>query len=896
MVPALATLYTICLGVSVSTPLQPGDKLASYELLTLLGSGGMGAVWKARDPRLGRMVAIKVLREEEHGDLTRLIQEARAAAQLNHPNIVTVHEIGEHEGRVFVVMEFIDGRVLSDVFGTGGMPLNDALKFAIPIARALEAAHKAGIVHRDLKPNNVMVTAAGDVKLVDFGLAKVIRPMEVAESGEATATLLDRPSTAKGQILGTIAYMSPEQAQGKTIDARSDIFSFGTLFYEMLTGRRPFRGQNNVATLASILRDEPPMPGMADPILSRCLRKDPERRFQTAADLRAALDDLREESASRSLAVPAPVRRTPAWFWMAGAAALVAIGTIAWWFSRTPKTRDIEALQQVTFDGGISATPAISTDGKLLAFASDRGGAGNLDLWLRQTAGGGLVRLTSQPGLEYSPQFSPDGTRLYYLTGSQSIFEMPAIGGPARKVVDDAGPFSISSKGEIIFCRLMPAARPGPIFLISAPGAAPEPWHPECKSWPQPAWSEDGTQVAFAGDCGQKPHALFVVARSGGTAVPASDLPAGPGALFYAAPRWLPKSNNREGIFCMGGRLVRFDLNGKTSPLPTQSGIPRWPALSAQGDLTFAVAEEQHGIWSLPLDAHGLAPDSNPTSVVNAMGHFSVSRDGKTLVYGRLTSSTAGELVVKIMDGAGDEKVFAEHDLLNVSIGSIWPQISPDGSRIFYRVVGERGGHYLLRSDTGETRRVATLQQFQLASDWSADGKRILGECAGPRAGICEIDEESGAVKPLLVHATDQLLYPSWSWDGRALTFMRRQPGGRAAIWVAGVTAAGQVVPEAAWAQISPPKTDNSRPRFSPDGGVIYYIMGRDGERLLAAQRIDKTTYKPSGEVQLPLRTPIEITALTAGSGPYPLVSVSAKRLYYSTVSLSGNLFKARID
>jgi eukaryotic-like serine/threonine-protein kinase len=876
--------------------LQPGERLASYELLALLGSGGMGAVWKARDPRLSRMVAIKVLREEEHGDLGRLIQEARAAAQLNHPNIVTVHEIGEHDGRVFVVMEFIDGRVLSDTFGSGGMPLKDALKLAIPIVRALEAAHRAGIIHRDLKPNNVMVTAAGDVKLVDFGLAKVIRPMESTESNQATATLLDRPSTAKGQILGTIAYMSPEQAQGKAIDARSDIFSFGTLFYEMLTGRRPFHGQNNVATLASILRDEPPMPGIADPILSRCLRKNPERRFQTAADLRAALEDLREESASRSLAAPTPARRTPVWWWIAGAAAaILAIGAIGWRLSRAPHTGTLAPPQQVTFDGGITATPAISPDGKLLAFASDRGQAGNLDIWLRQTAGGGLVRLTSQPGIEYNPQFSPDGTKLYYLTGSQSIFEMPAIGGPARKVLDDAGPFSVSSKGEIIFCKLMPVARPGPMFIIPAQGGTPEPWHPECKSWPRPAWSEDGARLVFAGDCGQKTHTGFVAPRNGGATEAKLDLPNGPGVLFYAHPEWLAKGSGQEGVIVIRERLVRFDLRSTPSPLLTGAGMPRWPAVSPQGDLAFSSTEELHGVWSLPLDARGPAPESSPSNVVTALGHFSVSRDGKTLVYGRLTGSTAGELVVKKLDG-GEEKIFAEHDLLGVSVGSLWPQVSPDGSRIVYRVVGEKGGHYLLRSDTGEARRIAAPEQFQLASDWAPDGKHVVGECAGPRAGICEMDAESGAVKPVLVHATDQLLYPSWSWDGRALAFMRRKPGGPSAIWVAAAAAGGEVAPESTWVQISPPKTDNSRPRFSPEGGMIYYVMGRDGERLLAAQRIEKITHKPVGEVLLPLRTPVDITVLTGGTGPYPLISVSAKRLFYSTVSLRGNLFKTRLD
>ena len=244
--------------------------------------------------------------------------------------------------------------------------------------------------------------------------------------------------------------MSPEQAQSQRVDARSDIFSFGILFYETLTGRRPFGGQDALSILTAILRDEPVPPGRisvaalppeAEGIVMRCLRKDPERRFQTASDLRSALEDLQDQIA-RGTAAPASASRRglqSRWLAAAGVAAMVVVAAIvARWLQRAPKPAEQHTITQVTFDGGIAATPAISPDGKLLAFASDRADPGNLDIWLRQTAGGGLVRLTSQPGVEYNPQFSPDGTKVYYLTGDQSIFEISALGGPTRKVSENA--------------------------------------------------------------------------------------------------------------------------------------------------------------------------------------------------------------------------------------------------------------------------------------------------------------------------------------------------------------------------------------------------------------------------------------------------------------------------
>jgi len=290
--------------------LSAGRRLGSYEILEPLGAGGMGEVYRARDTRLARDVAIKVLPADRLSDparRARFEQEARAASQLNHPNIVTIHEIESADGIDFIVMELVRGRTLDALIPGPGMRLGEALRIAIPLADALAAAHTAGIVHRDLKPANIMVTPEGVIKVLDFGLAK-LRPHDRTDSEEAT-TMDARaaPLTRAGTVAGTPAYMSPEQASGGPVDARSDIFSFGAVLYEMLTGHRAFRGTSSAETLAAVLKEQPKPPSELVPevprdlerIVLRCLRKDPGRRFHHATDLKVELQEVKEESDSQ---------------------------------------------------------------------------------------------------------------------------------------------------------------------------------------------------------------------------------------------------------------------------------------------------------------------------------------------------------------------------------------------------------------------------------------------------------------------------------------------------------------------------------------------------------------------------------------------------------------------
>ena len=437
-----------------------GTTLGHFALLEKIGEGGMGQVYKAKDTRLERMVAIKLLPESKVADAerrARFVQEAKAASALNHPNIITIHEIGEQDGQSFIVMELIDGKALSDLIPRKGMRLTEALRIAAQVADALTAAHAAGIVHRDLKPGNIMVDAHGRVKVLDFGLAKLTAPAASAPGAEeATRTIaMEPPQTDAGVILGSVPYMSPEQAEGKPVDVRSDIFSFGAVLYEMITGQRAFHGESRASTLAAVVEKEPAAPSELaattppelERLIVRCLRKDVNRRSQNMADVKLALEELRDESESGKLVRPPAAQPAPAaarsWLWpaVAMAAVLVAVAVVSWtWFHRRaaapPPAPELVRLSPD--DDHNYLEPAISPDGKFVAYLSDR--SGKREVWLQQANGGEPIQLTHAGGTVQSVSFFPDGTRLAYATSSAetrsgSIEVIPILGGQPRVLI-----------------------------------------------------------------------------------------------------------------------------------------------------------------------------------------------------------------------------------------------------------------------------------------------------------------------------------------------------------------------------------------------------------------------------------------------------------------------------
>jgi eukaryotic-like serine/threonine-protein kinase len=406
-----------------------GQQLGSYQILSLLGTGGMGVVYKARDTRLKRSVAIKVLPGNQVSDperKRRFIQEARAASALNHPNIITIYDVGSEGGIDFVVMEYVAGKTLDQLIPRKGLRVNETIKLAIQMADALAKAHSAGIIHRDLKPSNVMVTDDGLVKVLDFGLAKLT---EVSESGEGgTRTLPSQ--TEEGTIIGTLSYMSPEQAEGKKVDARSDIFSFGSVLYEMVTGQRAFTGESSLATLTAILREEPKpasqivhdIPRDLEKSISRCLRKDRERRWQTMADVKIALQELKEESDSGTqVQAPSTQRvRSRGRVWTAVAAVTLAVAGVALWINRSTTKMPEAPLTVVplTTYPGQERQPSFSPDGNQVAF-SWNGEKGekqdNFDIYVKLIGSGTQLRLTTAPEEDSNPAWSPDGSSIAFL-------------------------------------------------------------------------------------------------------------------------------------------------------------------------------------------------------------------------------------------------------------------------------------------------------------------------------------------------------------------------------------------------------------------------------------------------------------------------------------------------
>src|SRR5260370_26415729 len=326
-----------------------GRTVMQYEFLEKLGEGGMGQIYKARDTRLNRFVAVKVLPAGKSRDpdrRRRFRQEAQAASALNHPNIITIHDVISDSGTDYMVLEHVSGQTLTDLIPPGGLRIPLVVKYAVQMAAALETAHAAGIIHRDLKPGNVMVTTSGLIKLLDFGLAKLTDPSPLS-SGDNDETVVMRPQlTMEGVILGTVSYMSPEQGEGKRVDARSDIFSFGAVLYEMVTGRRAFEGDSDLSTLSAILRDEPrpvneavpAVPAALDELLQRCLRKKPADRYQSMNEVHAQLAALQRDAGTGVLLRPSVVapqaRPSKARPLIAAAVLLVALAGAgaSWWF------------------------------------------------------------------------------------------------------------------------------------------------------------------------------------------------------------------------------------------------------------------------------------------------------------------------------------------------------------------------------------------------------------------------------------------------------------------------------------------------------------------------------------------------------------------------------------
>ena len=731
--------------------LTPGARLGPYEILATIGAGGMGEVFKARDTRLERIVAIKVLPEASVADpvrRARFLQEARSASALNHPNIVMLFDIANENGVDYLVMEYIAGKTLDQTIPRHGMRTKEVLRIGTQIADALSAAHAAGIIHRDLKPGNIMVTENGSVKVLDFGLAKLAAP-EAGNSPETRTMAVTK--TTDGMVLGTAAYMSPEQAEGRTIDSRSDIFSCGAVLYEMLTGERAFARDTVLATLGAVVRDEPRplrqaaegIPPEVERIVNRCMRKDPAWRFQGAADLRVALAELKQEAESGSITpaggiAPAPrQRRGPMAAIIACAGALLAGGT--WlWSSRTPLIAEPLNLMPVTSYSGFQGRPTLSPDGNQVAFTWQKDGETASHLYVKLIGPGAPLAITSGANSEQSPAWSPDGSTLAFvrLTPSDvaSLVVVPALGGPERVLVPDgvvAGQVSWSPDGQwIVFTRGATASRSS-LTLNAASVATGEVRMITDSSGDlhvsdaYGSISPDGKLLALVRNV-RSEAALYVADLS-----PDMKMQGEPRRLTTSTfqvynPIWTPDSSEivfQNGYFnpmtlwrvrASGGSPVRIsDIDAGSGPsLSRPRGSRLLPRLAYEHLLS------DENVWKLPIHngkagepirlAYSPRRDNEPRYSADATRFlFHSTRDGTPSIW------------MANADGSNPTKLLTVPNS-DASAG----RLSPDGTKLAFTSTATGSRQiYLANMSGGTPKRLAASTAHDTAPSWSRDGR-----------------------------------------------------------------------------------------------------------------------------------------------------------------------------
>ena len=765
------------------TPVRTGSRIGPFEIGAPVGSGGMGEVYRARDTRLGREVAIKVLPPafaEDADRLARFEREARVLASLNHPNIAHVYGLEESAGTRAIVMELVPGPTLEDRIKEGPIPIDDVLAIAQQIVDALATAHEQGIVHRDLKPANVKVRADGTVKVLDFGLAKALAAAAGGDHLWSSPTITTGPFavpgggvTGMGMILGTAAYMAPEQAAGRMVDHRVDIWAFGVVVFEMLTGRRTFTGDSATEVMAAVLRADPEwgqLPGRTPAsirrLLRRCLAKDPKHRLQHIGDARLEITEALETPVVEAFTDAAPVASR--WwhrpFPVLSAAVLVALGwLVAWGWPRGaaappgPVARygvTLPSADQLEI-GGL----ALSADGGQLVYLATRNGVPQLFRRSRD-------QLNVEPlaGTEHAqyPFISPDGQWVGFFV-DRALKKVPLLGGPSE-VIGEAG----------------------------APGGA--------------TWAADGTIVfAHSGERG-----LMRISDAGG--VPIRLTAPGPEEARHLHPEMLP-----------GGEQVLFTVAGPTPEVALLSlATGAWRALVPGTYARYAVPDRLvfhrgGSLWSVRFVAEPTSVVGEPVRVVdsvrsaaNGLAHYALAADG-TLVYEPLARSRSDVLEWVHADGRSDA-VTAIVDAYR------HPRVSPDGRFVAVDTSGKTDSDIWVVDLSSGTRIRLTDDGDSSNPVWSPDGQAIT--FARDTAGGMFSLRIDGSVEPahLLGSAIE---YPfGWSPDGRTLIFDRRSPEGRMDIWYA-VFDAGDEAKETPFAATL---ADEYGPALSPDGRWLAYV------------------------------------------------------------------------
>jgi Tol biopolymer transport system component/tRNA A-37 threonylcarbamoyl transferase component Bud32 len=900
-----------------------GQTLLHYRILEKIGEGGMGAVYKAQDTHLDRIVAVKILPHEKVADpdrKQRFVQEAKAASSLNHPHIVVVHDIASERGLDFIVMEYIDGKTLDQLIGRKGLRLNEALGYAAQIADGLARAHAAGIIHRDLKPTNLMVTGDGRVKILDFGLAKLAEEREPDAFGP-TATLRqpDKPLTEEGYILGTVAYMSPEQAEGRKVDARSDIFSFGSLLYEMLTGQKAFHRDSRIATLASILNEEPKpagqfnetLPPEIEQLLARCLRKDPQRRWQNMADLRVVLEDLKEDSESGKLRRPgveAARRLRLPFVWIALGAILVAAAALLWILRPKPAAPPEYQITRLTYDEGVTIAPCVSPNGAMFAYCSDRGGRGDLDIWVQQVAGGTPLRVTTDPADEMFPSFSADGSKIVFRSTKDGggLYEVAALGGPARRIADRGVHPRCSPDGTWISCVDLPASLDNTLkrmLLIPAGGGMPVSFHPEFSlrdtdTGSAPVWSPDGKYIIFDGQRKDDPTSLdwWVAPVAGGPPVRTGARRALGLAFAWHAPYawsgsyvYYSTGTTVEGVNLFRARIDprTWQVSGPAERITSGAGMQYNGAVLKDGGLVY-----NNVTWIANIFTLQAKPDlgliSGPPAPVaqDAMAKWSptFSLDGSKLAYVAFGGLQRTHFEVRLQDlSIGETRVLP---MRGIAFGQM-PCLSPDGTVLAYRDIVD-GKHRTFLLQGGPDAAPREVCDSCLIVGFFADTNIALVEEDARR--LLKQNLSTGEKIPLIEALTGEIHEPALGPDGRWVGFVLAKPDGRVALCIAPL--AGASTAEKDWISLFEDDHYLGSPAWSPDGNRVFFLSERNGSCAVWALRLDPRTKRPEGEAQVAYRSGQFRLGLNFPPGNGAIV-VSRDKVALWMATIAGNIYMA---
>ena len=715
-----------------------GRRIGGYQIQTLIGAGGMGEVYRAHDTKLGRDVAIKILPREfltNAERLARFEREARTLAALNHPHIAAIYGIEQDDDLRAIVLELVPGDTLADRLLGGAIPVADAVAIARQIADALDAAHEKGIVHRDLKPSNIKITPDDVVKVLDFGLAK-------ASGEERTANVAQSPTitvagTTNGVILGTAGYMSPEQARGRAVDRRADIWAFGCVLYEMLTGSRAFGGETTSDTIAAIIEREPDwsrLPVSTPPAIHRLLRrslhKDAKRRLRDIGDARADLEDAVNSAAADLRLKPDTTSARSAYLWFAAAivTSLLAIAAVIWSRIATPPAAAVVNLQRITDFVGIEEHPATSPDGKTVAFIADANGRRHV--WVRLLAGGAPLQITHDDLDHDHPRWTPDSSSLVFFTGATEgnpgmLAEVSALGGTPRRIAAAEGGGDISHDGRFIATFQRRDGR-SVLAILARDGSKVERELnlPPLEEFSTPRWSPDDRSIAFVGAIEIAfNRSVYVIAATGGEAKAVAN------AQNIQGTAWLPDGSGLVFASSAGSTMVYppvYNLRtvakdgGPERQLTFGDVSYVQPDVVASGKLFASRVRMQSDIWRFPIAGTPTENVSNGTRITHQTGQVqtpSASPDGTEVVY---LSDNGGHvnLWVAKVDGSSARQITFERDPAVVIGIPVW---SPAGDRIvMIRSQNGVNSEWLINPDGSNQRE---LVPRGAGAAWSRDGK-----------------------------------------------------------------------------------------------------------------------------------------------------------------------------